>query len=604
VSRGERILDTTERRFRVYAYTLGLAAASVVLIDIGLSRDLAFSSIIPVLVFSLFIGVSWFFSFTIFPRARLSISLDMTYVMTALCVLPHPLPLAVALLGAVLGSCLRAREMTSLRYPFLPALALNTGGLVTAALAGRWVSLALAPYVRFAPLSWRTVALITALFVAYNITNLAVMGTAVVLKGEPVLPYLSHYLRYIPTLEIFTVPLCLGLALLYAGSGVWGFVPLGATIITASGLLKKLNRARSELSEANEQLQNRTRELRILYTIGNEITSSLDPQVVFSQISANVQRILDAPFLFLSLKHRGVNEPYLEFVARDGVAQTRQAQPLGEGFTNWMVDVGRALLVADIAVDRETLQCAPVSLDPAVRSIMAAPLMVQRETIGVLCVESLRPGAYTLDHLSILTTIAQQVAIAIENARNFQMAIVDQLTQLYLKDFFFRKLWEEQVRARRYGSTFAVLMLDLDRFKEINDQLGHMAGDRFLQRVGDAIRESMRSADVPCRYGGEEFCLLLPETDAEGARTIAERIRLRVATLEMLNNDEPLGTTISVGIACYPADYPGTINGFVERADRALYAAKQTGRNRIVMAADVSSVVVAPPPRAAARRPR
>src|SRR5207245_8509551 len=122
---------------------------------------------------------------------------------------------------------------------------------------------------------------------------------------------------------------------------------------------------------------------------------------------------------------------------------------------------------------------------------------------------------------SVFTTIAQQAAVAIENARNFEMATVDQLTRLFLRDYFFRKLAEEQARSRRYGSTFAVLMLDLDGFKEINDRMGHLAGDRFLQRVGEVITETMRAADTPCRYGGEELCVLLPETDLEGGRTIA-----------------------------------------------------------------------------------
>jgi len=92
----------------------------------------------------------------------------------------------------------------------------------------------------------------------------------------------------------------------------------------------------------------------------------------------------------------------------------------------------------------------------------------------------------------------------------------------------------------------------------------------------------MRAADIPCRYGGEEFCVLLPETDLDGATRIAERIRSRVSNLEARSGDEVLRTTISVGIAAYPADYPGTIQGFLEKADQALYLAKQSGRDRVL----------------------
>jgi diguanylate cyclase (GGDEF)-like protein len=253
------------------------------------------------------------------------------------------------------------------------------------------------------------------------------------------------------------------------------------------------------------------------------------------------------------------------------------------------VETRRPLILADLQTDRDSLPCAPVILDRSVRSILAAPLVVTHGAIGVLCVESPRSRAYTLDHLSVLTTIAQQAAIAIENARNFEMATVDQLTQLYLRDFFFRKVHEEQARARRYGSTFAVLMLDLDSFKEINDRLGHVAGDRYLQKVGEVIRESMRKPDVPCRFGGEEFCILLPEADAEGARAIAERIRTSVAQLEVRAGAHSMSTTVSIGIACYPADYRDSIHGLIDRADRAMYVAKKTGRNRTVLARSLES---------------
>ncbi|MBI4168832.1 MAG: sensor domain-containing diguanylate cyclase [Acidobacteria bacterium] len=580
--RVRRAAQRKERRFRLYAYSLGLGAALATAWNVALAQDLLKREILPVVVFSLFIGFAWYFSFSIFPRASLSISLDMAYLMTALCVLPHPLPITVACGGAVLGCGLRARDPRARQNPFLQVLSLNTGGLVIAAVVGQWLSVALERYWRFDVLTWGTVLCVVALFVAYNVTNVAIMVVAMLLKGEPVIPHLASYVRFLSSLEVFTMPLGLGLALLYGGIGLWGFLPLAATILLASGLLKKLHRARTELTDTNEQLQDRSRELRILNTIGREISTSLDPEVVFAQVSKHLGRILDAPHLFLSLYHKLPQESYTEYVARDGVVQPRPERSLGEGFTSWVVETRRPLLVQDMAIDRDSIQCAPVILDSSIRSIMAAPLVFSGQAIGVLCVESPRPQAYTVDHLSVFTIIAQQAAIALENARNFQLATVDQLTRLYLRDFFFRKLEEEQVRTRRYGSTFTVLMLDLDSFKEINDRLGHLAGDRYLQRLGEVIRETMRAADVPCRYGGEEFCILLPETDLTGATRIAERIRRRVARLEVLLGQDIMRTTISVGIAAYPADYPGSIPGFLEKADRALYAAKQAGRDRVV----------------------
>ena len=569
-------------RVRRYAYALGLCATAFVVWRIYLVRDLLQSEMLPVSIFSLFIGFAWYFSFSVFPRASLSISLDMAYLLTALCVLPHPLALAVALAGSVLGCHLRARDSRNRQNPFLEVLGLNTGGIVLVTIAGQATSILLAEHWQFHTLNWWTLACVVVLFMIYNFVNLAVMSVAIVLKGEPLMPYLAQYLRYMPTLEIFTIPLCLGLALLYTTTGVWGFMTMAATTLLASGLLKRLNLARTELSAANELLQTRSRELTTLNTIGREISTSLDPWVVVTRISSHVQRILDAPFLFLSLYHPGPSEFYTEFVAREGELQPRPERELGKGFTTWMVEAPRPILVADLHVDRDTLECAPLILDPSVRSILAAPLVVNREAVGVLCVESPRPNAYSIDHLSVFTTIAQQGAVAIENARNYELATVDQLTGLFLRDYFYRKLSEEQIRARRYGSTFALLMLDLDNFKEINDRLGHLAGDRYLRRVGKVIRETMREADVACRYGGEEFAIVLPETDRAGALTIGERIRKRIARMEVPAGDDLMRTTVSIGIATYPADYPGTLPGLLDRADQALYAAKETGRNRVI----------------------
>ena len=584
---GAHILDQGVRRFAIYAIGLGVVSTGVSLPFLVSGRHELAASAVPLSCFVAFIALSWFFSFSLFPKASLSISLDMTYMLTALAVLPPPLPVSVALFGGLAGALLRRVDPDCDRQEYVAGAALNTGSLVLAAWAGQWAAANLVPEWPVSEASWGTVGTIATLYAIYGLTNLAVMVTAVALKGEPVLPYIGHYLRFLPTLEVYAIPLALGLALLYAASGVGGFAPLGGTILIASALLKKLNRARSELSRALEQVQSRTRELKTVNTIGREISSSLDPQVVFARIAFHLTRILDAPYLILTLRQRGAIETYVEFVARDGRVQPRPERPLGEGFTHWIVEAKRPLMLTDLRQEKDSLPCSPVVLDPEVRAILAAPLPVEHgnEAIGVLCVQSPRIGAYGVEHVSVLTTVAQQAAVAIDNARNYQLATVDQLTHLYLRDFFKRKLQEEQARAQRYGSGFAVVMVDLDRFKQINDRLGHLAGDRYLQKVGAVVRDTMRAADIPCRWGGEEFSVLLPETDRDGARSIAERLQARIGGLRTMIGDAVVQTTVSVGIAIYPQDtVDGSLDYLLERADRALYAAKQAGRDRIVVA--------------------
>jgi diguanylate cyclase (GGDEF)-like protein len=577
-----------DRFFRVYTSLLGLTALALALWRLVPQRALLRDEGISVAVFALFLALSWFFSFSLFPKARLSISLDVTYMLTALTVLQPPLPIAVALAGGIIGALLRRLDPDLKHEPFFPGLALNAGSLVLTAYAGQIVAVRWAPAWPIRDPTWGAVGTLATLYAVYCLINMAVMSLAVALKGEAVVEHVGHYLRYLPTLEVFALPLSLGLALLYAAAGVWGFTPLAGTILIASALLKKLNGARTELSRTLQMLQHRTRELKAVNVIGREISSSLDPQVVFSRIAVNLTRILDAPYVILSLRQRGAIDAYVEFTAREGRMQPRSERPLGEGFTNWMVEARRPLMLVDLLAERDSLPCAPVVLDQEVRSILAAPLPVHgQESIGVLCVQSPRPGAYNVDHLSVLTTIAQQAAVAVENARNYQLATVDQLTHLYLRDFFMRKLSEEQARASRYGSGFSVVMVDLDRFKQINDRLGHLAGDRYLQRVGGVIQDTMRAADIPCRWGGEEFAILLPETDQAGARAIAERLQERVGGLRMMIGDAVVQTTVSAGIACYPSDAQAGLQSLIGRADRALYAAKQAGRDRIVLAEEL-----------------
>ena len=219
---------------------------------------------------------------------------------------------------------------------------------------------------------------------------------------------------------------------------------------------------------------------------------------------------------------------------------------------------------------------------PATRSFLVAPLLVDGEVIGVLSLQSEQPQTYDDHQLSLLTTIAQQAAIAIESARRHELARVDSLTGLYVRDYFFSRLEEEDERARRYGGGFALLMVDLDDFKEINDRHGHLAGDQYLREIASTVRDQLRAADIASRYGGDEFCLLLPQTGARGARVIAERIRSAVAVRVVSVDGLALRTTVSIGLSVFPDHDDGDLRGLMRMADEALYRAKRAGRDRVV----------------------
>ncbi len=162
-----------------------------------------------------------------------------------------------------------------------------------------------------------------------------------------------------------------------------------------------------------------------------------------------------------------------------------------------------------------------------------------------------------------------------------ELSVRDGLTGLYNRREFEKRLNEEVHRARRYDEAFTVLMLDIDHFKDVNDRHGHQAGDEALVTVADLIRLNVRPVDVICRYGGEELAVILPETDANGARIVAERIRGNIAdSLITTLQGYTIHVTVSIGLATFPRDGDSGTS-LISAADQALYAAKQDGRNRV-----------------------
>ena len=166
-----------------------------------------------------------------------------------------------------------------------------------------------------------------------------------------------------------------------------------------------------------------------------------------------------------------------------------------------------------------------------------------------------------------------------ENLR--RMAMNDDLTGLLNRRAFLDEARRHFARAMRQGSPLSVLMIDIDRFKKINDDKGHDAGDAVLAAFADALRAGLRQSDLPCRYGGEEFCVLLPDTDMDGATTLAENLRRRFAAMEVAFDGGMLSATISIGVA---ETRPGMhmIEEAISQADRALYAAKRAGRDCVI----------------------
>jgi two-component system, cell cycle response regulator len=175
-----------------------------------------------------------------------------------------------------------------------------------------------------------------------------------------------------------------------------------------------------------------------------------------------------------------------------------------------------------------------------------------------------------------------------------RLAAYDELTGVYNRRSLFHALENEVNRSARYGRDLSVLLLDIDHFKIVNDLHGHAAGDVVLHAVAQRIVEALRSCDTLCRYGGEEFCAILPETNATGAVRAAERVRLAVECAPFETAEKTLAVTVSVGIAAWKGSRGAQIPDLLAGADRALYVAKHSGRNRVHLYDDVSDGQVPP----------
>jgi diguanylate cyclase (GGDEF)-like protein len=161
----------------------------------------------------------------------------------------------------------------------------------------------------------------------------------------------------------------------------------------------------------------------------------------------------------------------------------------------------------------------------------------------------------------------------------YRLTILDGLTGIFNKRYLLECLDRELARSARYGRPLAALLIDIDHFKRVNDQLGHLAGDRLLRQVADCIKATVRQEEVFARYGGEEFVLVLPEADLAAAVRVAERICQEVAACPLEYQGETHRVTVSVGVAVTEGHQPITAGALLQRADDRLYEAKRSGRN-------------------------
>jgi len=324
-----------------------------------------------------------------------------------------------------------------------------------------------------------------------------------------------------------------------------------------------------------KKITREAQETAILYEVSRTFISTLD----FNALLANILKRLTETFGYLNLAIFLVDEERKELKLCSYINYPESVKDI-------QIKIGSTGITGHVAATREMYYSPDVSKDPyyipgvkEAKSEVCFPLMIGERLIGVLDVESPEIDGFTPDDIRILSTLSAQIAIALENARLYEeakrLSLTDPLTGLPNRRSFEIMIENELRRAERYRRPFALLMMDFDNFKSYNDKFGHSAGDDILKKFSNLMKETIRDVDFLGRYGGDEFIAVLPETDANFALVVAERIRKKI---ESENLDPPV--TLSIGISVFPKDAREK-QKLIDLADHACYEAKEMGGNRV-----------------------
>jgi diguanylate cyclase (GGDEF)-like protein len=340
-------------------------------------------------------------------------------------------------------------------------------------------------------------------------------------------------------------------------------------------LSESFNKMTEDLKNYIDEISRKNIELKTLYNIVERMSKTLDIDKLRSIILniiievLNVENVYivilweDKRILDISNMRRGDEKINYKMIEMDkGISLPKELPE--DIIRKWILGKG-----------------LPPNTSVLGESLVMVPLVVDSKQLGILFAIRSKDRSYTEEsEMKLITAIGHHISIALENARLYTLAITDELTQLFTIRHFQHRLEEEISRYHRYGQKTSLLMLDIDRFKSVNDRYGHQCGDSVLKNLGGIFRDSVRDVDVVARYGGEEFAIILPETDIKSALIVAERIRNNVEKHRFVFDSISLSITISIGIASCPKD-ADNVRDIVSFADKALYKAKEGGRNRV-----------------------
>jgi diguanylate cyclase (GGDEF)-like protein len=326
--------------------------------------------------------------------------------------------------------------------------------------------------------------------------------------------------------------------------------------------------------------QRRSRQFAFLSSVSKTAISSEDAEHMLAEIVRNIQKNFRFDHIGIGIFDYSTKEIEIKAEAGTTAHETGKKIPLSAGILGRVARTGESALV-------HATESAPIQgVLPTAKTVLCIPITYGDTLLGVLNVESEQEHAISPEDVLVMNTLADLLATALHNSFVFQklqqQSITDGLTGIKTRRFFWEALSAEWKRASRSGRPFSVVLVDLDKFKEVNDTYGHLEGDLVLARVGRLLEQKCRQSNVVARYGGDEFIILMPETGVEQAEILAERLRLWLATDPMLSEHHITG---SFGVASFPV-HGFSAENIIRVADTGMYISKKAGGDRVSSSED------------------
>lgn len=304
----------------------------------------------------------------------------------------------------------------------------------------------------------------------------------------------------------------------------------------------------------NKKYQEEYASLRAIYETSFACTSTIRLKEIAAVAYQKLKDFIAMNGFYLAIYNEKENNLYYDYIVDQGSVLPSFSKKIDENnetLSTWVIKNKTSILIEDLEKEQLPTGISFIGEPPDPRSILIVPLILKNRVIGLISLQSIIPNSYNKKTLELIKIISNNIALAIDNASLYETAyeysITDYLTGIYNRYYFIKTLDLEITRSKRYNSKFSLLLGDIDDFKKFNDNLGYVVGDEILKTVAKVIKENIRSSDILIRYGGDEFVIILPNSDKKSSIPLINRI-----TNSLINTDPQI--SMSWGVLCYPDD--------------------------------------------------